>query len=81
MINSALGFDSYLIMRHGHGVMGDDEASGEATPHRLGCYFCMDVSAPGNSQRDKTIDQQCTVTRPGLGRLCHLFIIPAQKRG
>jgi ubiquitin-like modifier-activating enzyme ATG7 len=72
MINSALGFDSYLIMRHGHGVMGDEEPVGEAVPvsvpQRLGCYFCMDVSAPGNSQRDKTIDQQCTVTRPGLGK-------------
>lgn len=50
MINSALGFDSYLIMRHGHGVMGDDVDGtdlGEGAPQRLGCYFCMDVSAPG----------------------------------
>lgn len=56
VINCALGFDSYLVMRHG--VQGN-----------LGCYFCNDVVAPSDSLTDRTLDQMCTVTRPGVALL------------
>ncbi|CAG9461675.1 unnamed protein product [Pedinophyceae sp. YPF-701] len=59
-INAALGFDSYLVMRHG-GQPGE-----AASSPRLGCYFCNDVVAPVDSTRDRAMDQQCTVARPGL---------------
>ncbi len=76
-INVALGFDSYLVMRHGvhsHPVVPSSSAAaatGDApatspSPSRLSCYFCADVVAPGDSMSDRTLDQQCTVTRPGL---------------
>lgn len=55
VINAALGFDSYLVMRHG----SLDQKK------RLGCYYCNDVVAPSDSLLDRTLDQMCTVTRPG----------------
>lgn len=38
VMNAALGFDSYLVMRHG----GPPGSQGK----RLGCYYCNDVVAP-----------------------------------
>lgn len=60
LLNTALGFDSYVVMRHG--VAREREASSQA----LGCYFCNDIVSPRDSLKDRTLDQMCTVTRPGL---------------
>ncbi|GIL99130.1 hypothetical protein Vretimale_4392 [Volvox reticuliferus] len=95
-ITAAVGFDSFLVMRHGappnasneplpaavaatsaataaSAVTGADATGAAATAthpargrRRLGCYFCNDVFAPANSTRDRSLDQQCTVARPGL---------------
>uniref|UniRef100_A0A146MGW2 THIF-type NAD/FAD binding fold domain-containing protein n=1 Tax=Schistosoma mansoni TaxID=6183 RepID=A0A146MGW2_SCHMA len=93
-INAALGFDTFLVMRHG--VRGPFKSPSlsvnsltpdisslsfdEAIPNKedsfkkaraisgslLGCYFCNDVIGPMNSTRNRSLDQQCTVTRPGV---------------
>lgn len=41
VINAALGFDSYLVLRHGASPDTPDE-------RRLGCYYCNDIVAPAD---------------------------------
>ncbi|KDQ19117.1 hypothetical protein BOTBODRAFT_28607 [Botryobasidium botryosum FD-172 SS1] len=62
VINAALGFDTYLVMRHG-------ARTSEADVPKLGCYYCNDIVAPADSLTDRTLDQMCTVTRPGLASI------------
>ncbi|XP_013775527.1 ubiquitin-like modifier-activating enzyme ATG7 [Limulus polyphemus] len=77
----ALGFDTFLVLRHG--MKSKDSNSGVkpmsldgAVPgDQLGCYFCNDVVAPGNSTRDRTLDQQCTVTRPGVSMVASALAV------
>ncbi|KAF9439057.1 Autophagy protein 7 [Entomortierella beljakovae] len=73
VINAALGFDTFLVMRHGIGLDREYHASAGSTP--LGCYFCNDVVAPTDSLSDRTLDQQCTVTRPGLSAIASAMAV------
>jgi len=62
-ITAALGFDTFVVLRHGaRHDLHDPLKNGE----RLGCYFCGDIVAPTNTTKDRTLDQQCTVSRPAL---------------
>lgn len=99
-ITVALGFDTFVVMRHGqrkalshtqqqqlpHQLQGGEERKGEkgkegksekgfsasSEPSQSGllsCYFCNDLSAPVDSLARRPLDQQCTVTRPGISLL------------
>ncbi|KAK1386437.1 Ubiquitin-like modifier-activating enzyme ATG7 [Heracleum sosnowskyi] len=89
-ITAALGFDSFLVMRHGAGPLGDYRGESESALSaereisspadtdkrlRLGCYFCSDVVAPIDSTSNRTLDQQCTVTRPGLAPIASALAV------
>ncbi|KVH89483.1 Molybdenum cofactor biosynthesis, MoeB [Cynara cardunculus var. scolymus] len=92
-ITAALGFDSFLVMRHGAGPLtATDESKAEPVSSlsagveemsmtqgdskmRLGCYFCNDVVAPVDSTANRTLDQQCTVTRPGLAPIASALAV------
>ena len=70
VINAALGFDTFLVQRHGippAWVQGDLASSSDRL--KLGCYFCNDVVAPGDSTLNRSLDQQCTITRPGVSMM------------
>jgi len=109
VINAALGFDTYMVMRHGlrnpkldakesagsavvnHSEdvpspmraaasdplesTGEDRGQPTSSSEELGCYFCSDVVAPADSLKSATLDQQCTVTRPGAAPIASALAV------
>lgn len=61
VMNAALGFDSFVVMRHG-------AKNPEAPLDELGCYFCNDVVAPANVSLDIPT-KECTAERKPSSQL------------
>ncbi|KAG5486141.1 hypothetical protein LSCM1_07256 [Leishmania martiniquensis] len=75
VINVALGFDTYVVMRHGipgpasrSNAVGAEDSS-DTSRTELGCYFCSDIIAPTDSLSFRALDEQCTVTRPAVSSI------------
>jgi ubiquitin-like modifier-activating enzyme ATG7 len=60
-ITSAIGFDSFVVIRHG------------TVSQNFACYFCSDIVSPVDSSSNRTLDQQCTISRPGISGICSGF--------
>src|SRR5271154_6506665 len=58
VVNAAVGFESYVVMRHGLREQGSG---------RLGCYFCSDIVSPQNVNSPTPL---CCVCLPWRGVLC-----------
>ncbi|KAL8583578.1 hypothetical protein ACOMHN_028348 [Nucella lapillus] len=69
VINAALGFDTFLVLAESAGDTKSAAVSEEIPGCQLLFYFCNDVVAPGNSLKDRTLDQQSTVTRSGVSMM------------
>ncbi|KAM6493777.1 hypothetical protein JOM56_010138 [Amanita muscaria] len=76
VINAALGFDTFLVMRHGARASAVPPPTAKSTKNpRLGCYYCNDIVAPKDSLTDRSLDQMCTVTRPGLAPIASAIAV------
>lgn len=64
-ITAAIGFDSFVVIRHG---ILDQQFKDEN--ENLGCYFCNDIVSPTDTSSNRTLDQQCTISRPGISAIC-----------
>ena len=60
IITTAIGYDTFLVFRNGN---------------NLGCYFCSDVIGPIDTISLRSLDEQCTVSRPGLTMIAPRYAV------
>lgn len=60
VINVALGYESMVIQN-----IKEDNA----------CYFCSDPVAPKDTTSTRTIDEKCTITRPGISYIASALAV------
>lgn len=82
-VTAAIGFDSFVVMRHGvkldqlveNGLASDSNKENGILKNQkeIGCYFCNDIVSPVDTSMSRTLDQQCTISRPGISGICSGF--------
>lgn len=74
LINLAVGFDNWVVMRHPLVSNSENNSNGQGlsdglTVDQIGCYFCTSVEGVVNSIKDRQLDERCTVTRGGTSSI------------
>ncbi len=79
VLSIGIGYDSFVIVRHGK--YGEDFGENlekclkdptqedylkDLNKNDIGCFFCSDYLPPNDTMSNRTLDQQCTVSRPGI---------------
>jgi len=79
LINLAVGFDSWVVMRHPltdpDTKYWSDNNWSRVSVENMGCYFCTSVEGVSNTTRDRQIDERCTVTRGGTASVAGAYAV------
>ena len=74
-LSIGIGYDSFVIVRHGkygpnfYKNIKEGKITDEKEKENIGCFFCSDYLPPSDSMSNRTLDQQCTVSRPGISMI------------
>lgn len=74
-LSIGIGYDSFVIVRHGkygdgfYDKIREGGKADEKDKENVGCFFCSDYLPPSDSMSNRTLDQQCTVSRPGISMI------------
>lgn len=65
-ITAAIGYDSFVIINHSS-ILKDNHNN---ITNISACYFCNDIISPIDTSKNRTLDMQCTISRPGISSIC-----------
>ena len=81
LVNLAVGFDSWVVMRH---PLASTSSLPKSSYHQekdqlpidqIGCYFCTSIEGVVNTVKDRQIDERCTVTRGGTSAVSSAYAV------
>lgn len=76
LINIAVGFDTWVVMRHPINCEASLTIDTKLlSSDQLGCYFCTSIEGIENTIKDRLIDEKCTVTRGGTSFISSAYAV------
>lgn len=76
-ITAAIGFNTFLVVRHNYynDLNIDNSKKLNTFKNKIACYYCNDIVSPTDSTKHRTLDQQCTISRPGISSICSGYAV------